>query len=482
MQKLELRNTYTPMDASQVRSNCDPILNKDQGLSVSDLKTSSNNLDVNLLGNRRNTILVFVLNKHGTPLMPCNPQKARKLIEQDKAKIINYTPFTIQLMWNSSEYTQNITLGIDPGYSFIGYSAVSDTKELISGEIELRSDIKKLLEKRATCRRTRRGRLWHREPRFDNRRRDKGWLAPSIQHKLNSHIKLVDRIKAILPITNTVIEIATFDQQKMQNPEIFGIEYQQGTLQGYEIREYLLEKFKHKCAYCGKKNVPLEIEHIVPRSHNGSNRVSNLTIACHECNQSKGNQTAEEFGYPNIQAKAKKSLRSTAFMNIVKKKLFEILIKNDINTSYTYGYITKRNRIQYNISKSHSNDAFIIAGGITQERSVIILSKHVRRQNRSLFRANLLKGGRLKRNTIKEINGFRRYDKVLYNKTICFVYSLRTSRQFDIRTINGEKIRASITCNKLTLLEHAKGIIEIQIPLIYHNGASIAKSGMAQGC
>lgn len=400
-------------------------------------------------------MLVFVLNKHGRPLMPCKPAKARHLLNQSKAKVINNTPFTIQLIYGSSGYTQDITLGIDPGYSMIGYNAVSSNKELIAGEVELRKDIKRLLEKRSSYRRTRRSRLWHRGPRFDNRGKNHGWLAPSIQHKLDSHIKLIDRLKSILPITKVVVEIATFDQQKMQNPEISGVEYQQGELQGYEIREYLLEKWSRKCAYCGKTGIPLEIEHIVPKSRGGSNHVSNLTIACHDCNQAKGNQTAGEFGHLSIQAKAKKPLKSAAFMNIVKKRLASIL-----NCDTTYGYITKHDRIKLDLPKSHVNDAFVIAGGTDQFRSeYMYISKQVRRQNRSLFKANLLKGGRLKRNTIKEVKEFRRFDKVQFENKECFIYGLRSSGYFDVRSISGDKIDASVNSKKLTLLERAKGII-----------------------
>ena len=400
-------------------------------------------------------MLVFVLNKHGRPLMPCKPAKARHLLNQDKAKVIKRTPFTIQLLYGSSGYTQDITLGIDPGYSHIGYSAVSDTKELIAGEVTLRSDIKKLLEKRASYRRTRRGRLWHREPRFDNRGRENGWFAPSIQHKLDSHIKLVNRIKGILPITKVIVEVATFDQQRMQNPEISGIEYQQGALQGYMVREYLLEKWKRTCAYCGKTNIPLEIEHITPKSRGGSSRVSNLTIACRECNQAKNNLTAEEFGYPGIQAKAKKPLQSAAFMNIVKKKLVEIL-----DCEITYGYFTKHNRIFFGLEKSHVNDAFVIAGGVNQVRlEYTYISKQVRRQNRSLYKANFIKGGRLKCNTVKEVRGFRRFDKVRFEGEESFIHGLRSRGYFDVRTISGDKLGGDVNCKKLTLLEHAKGII-----------------------
>ncbi|NMG83710.1 MAG: HNH endonuclease, partial [Methanosarcinales archaeon] len=229
-------------------------------------------------------MLVFVINKNGTPLMPCKPAKARHLLKAGNATVVQQTPLTIRLLWDCEEETQDITLGIDAGYTHVGFSAVSENEELIAGELTLRSNIKTLLEKRSNYRRTRRSRLWHREPRFSNRGIPKGWLAPSIKHKLDSHIKLIEKIKKLLPITKIVIEVAPFDAQKMQNPEISGIDYQQGELQGYEVREYLLEKFNRKCAYCGKKDVPLEIEHIIPKSRGGSDRVSNLTIACHECN------------------------------------------------------------------------------------------------------------------------------------------------------------------------------------------------------
>ncbi len=388
--------------------------------------------------------------------MPASPAKARHLLENGQAVVVRRTPFTIQLLYGSSGYKQDITLGVDAGYATVGYSAVTDGRELIAGEVNLRNNIKRLLEKRKAYRRTRRSRKWYRKPRFDNRGRRDGWLAPSIQHKLDSHIKLIEKLKSILPITQTIVEVASFDTQKMQNPEISGVEYQQGELQGYEVREYLLEKWGRKCAYCGKKDVPLEIEHIVPRSRGGSDRVSNLTIACHECNQTKGNQTAEEFGHPQIQAKAEKSLKATAFMNIVRSKMVDLL-----NCDQTYGYITKHDRIELGMPKSHANDAFVIAGGNGQEHAVHLhIGKQVRRQNRSLFKANFLKGGKLKRNTVKEVKGFRRFDKVKYDDKECFIHGLRSSGYFDLRTITGDRIGASVNSKKLTLLERAKGTIQ----------------------
>jgi len=401
-------------------------------------------------------MLVFVLNKNGKPLMPTSPARAKHLLNSGQATVVKRTPFTIQMLYGSSGYKQDVTLGVDAGYSTVGYSAVTDDKELIAGELTLRKDIKRLLEKRAMYRRTRRRRKWNREPRFNNRAKENGWLAPSIRHKLDSHIALVEKLKSILPIARIIVEVASFDTQKMQKPEISGVEYQQGELQGYEVREYLLEKFNRKCACCGKSGVPLEIEHIVPKSRGGSDRVSNLTIACHEWNQSKGNQTAEEFGYPKIQAKAEKSLKAAVFMNYVRSRIVDLL-KCDI----TYGYITKHDRIELGLPKSHATDAFVIAGGDGQDRAgSVIIGKQVRRQNRSLYKANFLKGGKLRRNTMKEVNGFKRFDKVKYEDKECFVHGLRSSGQFEIRTIDGDHIRDSITSKKLTLLEHARGIIQ----------------------
>jgi len=382
MQKLsgELKNT--PTSTSLACSSVSSELNKEETLSVQNKLLTDNNSEENLQSGRTGQDLrVPVLNIRGKPLMPTTSGKARKLVKQKKAKVVSRTPFVIQLTKATGETKQDLTLGIDAGYSHVGFSAITDEKELISGELTMRKNISKLIEQKSNYRRTRRSRLWHRKPRFNNRTKDKKekWLAPSMKHKLQTHIKLIDKLKKILPINKTIIEVATFDQQKMQNPEISGIEYQQGELQGYEIKNYLLQKFGRKCMYCGKKNIPLEIEHIIPKSRGGSSRVSNLTIACRKCNLKKGSQTAEEFGYPNIQKQAKKSLKSTPFMNNVRKMLVK-----QINAEETFGYITKYGRIKYNLDKSHINDAFVIAEGKTQDRCKPYSVTQTRRNNRKL--------------------------------------------------------------------------------------------------
>lgn len=384
MQKLSVKFKNPLVDTSLVPCSGRFALNREETLSAQNIVRADNNSEENLrlpVGGPKATTLVYVLNKNGSPLMPCSPTKARHLLGKNKAKVIRCSPFTIQLLWDCEENVQTITLGIDPGYNCMGFSAISSRKELISGEVQLRKDVSKKITKRRMYRRIKRNRLWYRKPRFNNRASTKkeGWFAPSIQHKLDSQIRLIDKIKELLPVSEVIIEVTSFDTQKMQNPEISGIEYQQGELQGYEIKEYLLEKWGRKCVYCNKTNIPLEVEHIIPKSREGTNRISNLTLSCSKCNLKKGNKTAIEFGHPEIQKKANETLKATAFMNIVRWKLIDIL-----NCNWTYGYITKYNRVKLGLEKSHSNDAFVIAGGNGQQRTLEYKINQVRRNNRCL--------------------------------------------------------------------------------------------------
>ena len=323
---------------------------------------------------------VYVQNARRKPLDPTTPARARLLIAGGRAKVVARTPFTIRMLNRDMGYTTEVTLGIDSGYSKVGFSAVTQKEELLAGELALRSDMSKKLEQKRNYRRNRRSRnTRYRAPRFDNRKRDEGWLAPSLYHKKEAHITLIETIKTLVPVTRTELEVATFDTQQLQNPEISGIEYQQGTLQGYHIREYLLEKWGRSCAYCGKTGVPLQVEHIIAKSRGGSDRVSNLTLSCNCCNQHKGDRTAAEFGHPEIHRQAKESLKNAAFMNQVRWQLV-----NELGCNHTYGYLTKQRRIEVGLAKSHHNDAFIIAGGRQQTRCSPFRVTQPRRNNRSL--------------------------------------------------------------------------------------------------
>ncbi|MDA3793272.1 MAG: RNA-guided endonuclease IscB, partial [Elusimicrobia bacterium] len=449
MQKLsgELKNA--PRDASQVPCSASGILNREETLSESRKVLTDNGSDENQLSGRREQDLrVPVLNMRGDALMPTKPVKARHLLEEGKARVVQRSPFVIQLKYPTGGNKQDVVLGVDAGYFYIGFSAVTDKTELMAGELQLRKNIKRLLEKRISYRRSKRSRKWYREPRFDNRKKKKGWLAPSIQHKLDSHIRLVNQIKQILPITKIIVEVASFDIQKMQNPEISGIEYQQGELQGYNVKQYLLEKFKYKCVYCGKTNIPLEVEQIVPKSRGGSNRVDNLTISCHKCNQKKDKQTAGEFGYPKVQKQAKQSLKATAFMNIVRKRFAKKL-----NAKETFGYITKKRRLDNNLEKSHINDAFIIAKGNKQLRLVQYDIKQIRRNNRS---------AQTNRKGYKPSIRRQRYklqprDIVKHNGLLCWVKGVfNYGKWVRIVTKAGEVVNTNI--KNIEVLKYGKGI------------------------
>ena len=242
-------------------------------------------------------------------------------------------------------------------------------------------------------------------------------------------------------------ENATFDTQKMKNPEISGIEYQQGELQGYEIREYLLEKFHRKCVYCGKTNIPLEIEHLTLRSRNGPDTVDNLAISCHDCNQKKNNLTAEEFGYPEVRKRALIPLKNSAFMNIVRWKLAQLT-----EAAYTFGYITKKNRISLGLDKSHANDAFVIAGGTNQARTSPFTITQRRRDNRSIqtnrkgFRPSIR----------RRRYAFQPGDIVVYDHERFSVVGMHNYEKSIVIKGGGKKM--DINTKKVKLVKYGKGL------------------------
>jgi hypothetical protein len=375
MQKLEKRNTYTPTNTSLVCSSVISNVNKEETLSHTNLKTFSNNLEENLhqqTGGHK--VVVFVLSKEKIPLMPCKPAKARHLLMDGKAKVVSCKPFTIQLLFDCENITQETTLGIDSGYKKIGFSAVTNKRELISGELTLRTDISKKLTERSMYRRNRRNKLWYRKPRFLNRAIPKGWLAPSIQHKIDSHIRLIDKIQSILPITKIIIEIAKFDTQKLQNIDIKDVEYQQGQMQDYDnLRAFILQRDNYICQICKKKEGIFDIHHIIQRKDGGSNRPNNLVCVHTKCHQEfHKSKIKHNFNKP-------KSFKQTPIMNNIRK-----YIVDKLECNYTFGYITKRKRKELELDKTHYNDAFVIAGGETQTRIQVIKSKLIRRNNRQL--------------------------------------------------------------------------------------------------
>lgn len=383
VQKLDRRNTYTPTSTPQARGNCDPVIKHGQASKsepdqvLQGLKTLSNNSDVDQLsGKRGQNLRVPVLNMRNVPLMPTTPGKARHLLEQGNAEVVKRKPFVIQLKYATGETTQPIALGIDSGFKHVGFSAVTDTAELMAGVLDMRTDIPQKLLERKMYRRNRRNRLWHRPPRFDNRGRTKGWLAPSIQHKLDSHLRLIARVKAILPVSKVAVEVAAFDIQKIKDPTIEGEQYQAGDQAGFwNVREYVLHRDNHTCQHCkGKKNDPvLQVHHINGKAQGATDRPGELLTVCTTCH------TEHHTGKDVIPQTATPSFKPETFITTVRWKLV-----NALGCEHTYGYITKSGRIAQGLDKTHANDAFIIAGGTDQRRQEPVKIVQVRRNNRSV--------------------------------------------------------------------------------------------------
>ncbi|MBE3122975.1 MAG: RRXRR domain-containing protein [Thermoplasmata archaeon] len=378
MQKLleELKNN-TPTSASQACSSVSMSLNKEETLSVTS-KTLSNNIseENQQSGKTGQDLRVSVLNMRGEPLMPTTPGKARHLLEQKKAKVISRKPFTIQLNHQTGETKQSIKLGIDAGYKTIGFSAISNKQELMSGEVILRENVSKLLAERAMYRRQKRSKLWYRPARFLNRKKNEDWLAPSIQHKLDSHIRLVEKIKKLLPISEVIVEVAKFDIQKIENPNIAEEQYQQGTLYEYRNRiAYLVAREKGLCQFCNKeymKGNPWRLHHIYGKERDRPEDWALLHEACHD-------EIHKKHLEETLKGKPSKSYKDATLMNTIRWKLVDTL-----GCKYTYGNITFQDRIDLKLEKSHINDAFVIAGGTSQKRCKSFLVKQVRRNNRCL--------------------------------------------------------------------------------------------------
>jgi 5-methylcytosine-specific restriction endonuclease McrA len=308
---------------------------------------------------------VFVLDTNKQLLNPIPPARARELLTKQKAAVFRMYPFTIILNHGvSNPAPKPLTIKLDPGSKITGIAVLDGEDVIWIAELEHRGwQIKNALESRRSLRRSRRNRQTrYRQPRFNNRKRSCSLLPPSLNHRVLTIETWVKRLCRYAPITQIVMELVKFDTQKMQNPEIDGVEYQQGELAGYEVREYLLEKWGRKCAYCDKESVPLQIEHICPKAKGGSNRVSNLTLSCERCNIKKGTKPIDEFlkkdasRLKKITRLAKQPLKDAAAVNSTRWKLFHSL-KSILPTTTGTGGRTKYNRTRLELPKHHWVDA-----------------------------------------------------------------------------------------------------------------------------
>lgn len=405
--------------------------------------------------------MVYVIDRQGKALMPTERHgKVRRLLKGGLAHVVCRIPFTIQLDYDTTDFTQPITLGIDAGSKFIGVSATTEKKELYAAEVETRNDIVDKLSTRRELRRTRRNRLRYRKVRFNNRvaSKRKGWLAPSVENKIQTHLTVVRKAHEILPISNIVIETASFDIQKIKNTNIEGKEYQRGEQLGFwNVREYVLWRDEHKCQHCkGKsKDKVLNVHHIESRKMGGDSP-SNLITLCETCHK------AYHRGEIKLKAKRGMSFRNEAFMGIMRWAVYNRLKLQYPNVSMTYGYITKNARIANNLPKEHSVDARCISGNPqAKPLGYFYFQKKVRCQNRQIHKAKILKGGKKRLNQASFlVKGFRLFDLVEYDNGVYFIFGRRTNGQFDIRKLNGEKINnGAVSYRKIKLISTRKTLL-----------------------
>ena len=312
---------------------------------------------------------VFVLDHAQRPLRPVHPAVARRMLNAKQAAVFRRYPFTIICHAGvSTGAPLPLRLKIDPGSKTTGLALLDGFRLLWAAELQHRGQrLKAALDARRAVRRSRRQRnTRYRQPRFANRTRPAGWLPPSLWSRVCNVMTWVERLTRYCHITALSQELVRFDMQLMQDAVVSGIAYQQGELAGYEVREYLLEKWHRTCAYCGAKNVPIQVEHIIPTARGGSDRVSNLTLACAPCNQKKGAQTAAEFGFPQVQAQAKRPLKDAAAVNATRWALYAQLCATGLPVECGTGGRTKYNRTRLGIPKSHWGDAACV-GASTPE-------------------------------------------------------------------------------------------------------------------
>lgn len=407
--------------------------------------------------------MVYVISQDGQPLMPTDRHgKVRRLLKSDKAKVVKRCPFTIQLLYNSTDYTQKISLGIDAGSKHIGVSVTTKSRVLYEADVELRNDIVSLLSTRRQNRIARRNRKTrYRKPRFNNRVscKKKGWLAPSVRQKIDTHLTIVAKVHQILPVTRIIVETASFDIQKIKNPNISGVEYQQGEqLNSYNIREYVLCRDNHICQCCkGKsKDKILNVHHIESRK-TGGDSPDNLITLCKTCHT----------GYHKGTVKLPKnihrgmSFKDASFMGIMRWSFYNELKTLYSDVSLTFGYITKNIRIKNNLPKEHYVDARCISGHpLAVSEGTYYYQKKVCCHNRQIHKNTILKGGVRKRNQASYfVKGFRLFDKVMYKGQECFIFGRRSTGSMDLRLLDGTHINASVSYKKLELIESRKNYI-----------------------
>ena len=413
--------------------------------------------------------MMYVLDSNGQPLMPtARHGKVRRLLNSHLAKVVKRCPFTIQLLYKSTKETQSVSLGADAGSKHIGLAATTEQKVVYQEELTPRNDVVKLLSARRTLRRSRRNRKTrYRKPRFKNRvsSKHKGWLAPSVEVKIQEHITAIKNVCKILPVSEIHVDTAEFDLHRLKameegKPLPVGTDYQLGEQYDfYNTRQYVLHRDGYTCQCCGThdNDVKLHVHHIESRQ-TGGNAPNNLITLCEHCHKALHEGKIE---FPKGKKRGR-SYRDATFMGVMRNTLLERLKKEvDIPVMMTYGYITKYWREKAGLEKSHINDAICISKHpYAKPLNTYYLTKAVRHHNRQIHKANFSKGGIRKRNQAPYlVKGFRLFDKVLYQGKECFIFARRVSGRMDVRLLDGTRINASVGYKNLRLLESRKAYL-----------------------
>ena len=422
---------------------------------------------------------VFVLGSDKRPLMPCSEKRARLLLDRRRAAVFRRYPFTIILKDRSQDdcELQPVRIKLDPGSKTTGIAVVREeggnkpVSVLFLAELTHRGrKISERLTARRAFRRRRRGNLRYRPARFDNRTKPKGWLAPSLRHRVETTTSWVERLRRLTPVTGLAMELVRFDTQAMENPEISGVEYQRGTLAGFELREYLLAKWDHACAYCGATEVPLNLDHIVPRARGGSNRVSNLACACILCNEEKGARPVEKFladrpkVLARVKAHAKAPLRDAAAVNSTRWALFQALKATVLPVEAASGGRTKWNRTRLGVPKTHALDAACV-GAVEALTGWAVPSLAIKATGRGAYQRTRLTAYGFPRGYLmrqKQVKGFQTGDMVRAvvstgKKTGTHIgrVAVRATGSFNIQTPTG--VVQGINAKRCTILSRADG-------------------------
>lgn len=386
--------------------------------------------------------------------MPCSQRKARLLLKEDKARIIGYKPFAIQLTVPTGESTQKVHLGVDTGAKHIGIAATSENKVLAKGEIELRDDIHKNMQTRSALRRDRRNRnTRYREARFLNRERKDGWLPPTVQSKLDATFMWIDKFCNLLPSPILHIEVGKFDIQKMMNPDIKNKEYQNGRCAGYyDVRYFVFARDNYTCQVCKKLNKILHTHHLVYKSKGGSDRADNLITVCTDCHSSENHKEGGILYNWMIKHKKVKQYKEATFMNIIRKRTFQ----KYPNSVITYGSETTPHRKELVLEKTHYNDAIAISKieNIKENPQEYFYIKQFRKKKRSLHESIPTRGRRKEKNVNAERRnknspyraGWFMNDMVSFQNKVGWIYGFsggESGKECVLRDINGEIIRDS---------------------------------------